>query len=83
MGLHLVDETVLVALGLGDQFLGAAVPVAGGSGVADQVAVIHLKEHRLQVWGGILTTLVSPHSPHSVANAPTLDALQHVSSCHL
>ena len=38
----------MVALGLGDQFLGAAVPVAGGGGVADQVAVIHLKQHCLQ-----------------------------------
>ena len=49
--LHLGDEAVVVALCLGDQFIGAAVPVAGGSGVADQVAVVHLEQHRLQEWG--------------------------------
>jgi len=37
-----------VALGFGHQFLGAAVAVPRGGGVANQVAVVHLEEHRLQ-----------------------------------
>ena len=43
----LVDEPVLEALGLGDQLLRAAVAIARGRGVADQVAVIYLKYDRL------------------------------------
>ena len=44
---YLVDQTVLKALGLGNKLLGAAVSVARGCGVADQIPVIHLKDDRL------------------------------------
>lgn len=44
---YLVDEPVLEALGLGHQFFCAAVPVAGWSGVPNQIPVIYLKDDRL------------------------------------
>ncbi len=46
-GARLVDQAVLEALGLGHELLGAAVAVPAGRRVADQVAVMHLEQHRL------------------------------------
>ena len=47
MSAYLVDKPILEALGLWHQLLGAAIPVAGWSGVPDQIPVIDLKDHRL------------------------------------
>ena len=44
---YLVYESVLKALGLWHKLLGAAIPVAGRSGVPNQIPVIDLKDHRL------------------------------------
>lgn len=44
---HLVDQAILEALGLGHELLGAAVAVARGGGVTDQVPIVHLKDHCL------------------------------------
>ena len=46
-GADLVNKAVLEALGFWDEFLGAAVAVPRGCGVADEIPVIHLKDDRL------------------------------------
>ena len=44
---HLVDEAVLVALGLGHKLLGTAVAVAGAGGIANEVAVVDFEQDSL------------------------------------